>query len=289
MERRLIGPLSPVRRRPGAAARRPHRPSRPHGRVRSAENRAAPRRDARAHRVDRRHFGRSRRRQGHNEREARLHGTARGHRGPCDRDRAVAVGRPVSKAAASKTSKPVRKHPGKPAGKRTKVAGAGASERDIDEAAARVLALARKRGWLIATAESCTGGLVAGALTEIAGSSDVFERGFVTYSDAAKQALLGVSAATLRRDGAVSQTTAEEMARGALARQAGRPRAFRGGGTRRAAAACQEAVWSDRAARDASQIGGRGPRHARDAGGWRSALSPAVHVDPVRPRLEGIG
>jgi nicotinamide-nucleotide amidase len=68
----------------------------------------------------------------------------------------------------------------------------------------------------VATAESCTGGLVVGALTEIAGSSDVVDRGFVTYSNAAKQAMLGVPAATLERHGAVSRETAEAMARGAL-------------------------------------------------------------------------
>ncbi len=68
----------------------------------------------------------------------------------------------------------------------------------------------------IATAESCTGGLVAAALTEIAGSSDVVECGFVTYSDAAKQAMLGVPAATLTRHGAVSAETAAAMAKGAL-------------------------------------------------------------------------
>ncbi len=60
-----------------------------------------------------------------------------------------------------------------------------------------VLDLCRARGLHIATAESCTGGLVAGALTEIAGSSDVVDCGFVTYSNAAKQAMLGVPAATL--------------------------------------------------------------------------------------------
>ncbi len=68
----------------------------------------------------------------------------------------------------------------------------------------------------MATAESCTGGLVAGALTEIAGSSDVVDRGFVTYSNEAKQQMLGVPADTLRTHGAVSRETAEAMARGAL-------------------------------------------------------------------------
>ncbi|HVY56917.1 MAG TPA: CinA family protein [Xanthobacteraceae bacterium] len=87
---------------------------------------------------------------------------------------------------------------------------------DLRAAAARVLDLCRARGWTIATAESCTGGLVAGALTDIAGSSDVVDRGLVTYSNEAKQNLLGVSAETLRRHGAVSRETAEEMARGAL-------------------------------------------------------------------------
>ncbi len=83
-------------------------------------------------------------------------------------------------------------------------------------AARRVLALARARGLHIATAESCTGGLVAAALTEIAGSSDVVECGFVTYSNEAKQKMLGVPAATLKRHGAVSSETAAAMAAGAL-------------------------------------------------------------------------
>ncbi|MEZ5863197.1 MAG: CinA family protein [Geminicoccaceae bacterium] len=85
-------------------------------------------------------------------------------------------------------------------------------------AAARLLALCRERGLTLATAESCTGGLIAACLTEIAGSSDVVERGFVTYSNAAKMELLGVAAATLERHGAVSAETAAEMVAGALAR-----------------------------------------------------------------------
>lgn len=80
-----------------------------------------------------------------------------------------------------------------------------------------VLEACRVRGLTVATAESCTGGLVAGALTEIAGSSDVVDRGFVTYSNAAKQRMLGVPAATLAAHGAVSRATAEAMAQGALA------------------------------------------------------------------------
>ncbi len=86
-------------------------------------------------------------------------------------------------------------------------------------------ALARKvadalkaRGLKIVTAESCTGGWVAMELTAIAGSSDWFERGYVTYSNEAKQEALGVSADTLRRHGAVSEEGAREMAAGALAR-----------------------------------------------------------------------
>jgi nicotinamide-nucleotide amidase len=88
---------------------------------------------------------------------------------------------------------------------------------DLRRAASRVLERCRARGLTVATAESCTGGLVAGTLTEIAGSSDVVDRGFVTYSDAAKQAMLGVPAPILNRHGAVSRETAEAMATGALA------------------------------------------------------------------------
>jgi nicotinamide-nucleotide amidase len=82
--------------------------------------------------------------------------------------------------------------------------------------AAEVLAAARDRGTMIATAESCTGGLVIGALTEVPGSSDVVERGFVTYSNDAKQQMLGVRPETLRDFGAVSEEVAAEMAIGAL-------------------------------------------------------------------------
>jgi nicotinamide-nucleotide amidase len=92
----------------------------------------------------------------------------------------------------------------------------GAANDAISDAAVRVLDACRRRGLSVATAESCTGGLVSGALTEIAGSSDVVERGFVTYSNAAKEAMLGVPAAVLERHGAVSRETAEAMAAGAL-------------------------------------------------------------------------
>ena len=84
--------------------------------------------------------------------------------------------------------------------------------------AEQVLRAARSAGLTIATAESCTGGLVVGALTDIAGSSDVVDRGFVTYSNAAKIEMLGIRPETLDRFGAVSEDIAAEMAQGALRR-----------------------------------------------------------------------
>lgn len=83
---------------------------------------------------------------------------------------------------------------------------------------AAVLDLARARGAKIATAESCTGGMIGAALTDVAGSSDVFDRGFITYSNDAKVEMLGVRAETLAAHGAVSEQVAAEMAAGALAR-----------------------------------------------------------------------
>jgi nicotinamide-nucleotide amidase len=83
--------------------------------------------------------------------------------------------------------------------------------------AEQILAELRSLQLKIATAESCTGGLIAAALTEIPGSSDVFERGFVTYSNEAKQALLGVPGDLIANYGAVSAETARAMAQGALA------------------------------------------------------------------------
>ncbi len=74
----------------------------------------------------------------------------------------------------------------------------------------------RAKGWMLTTAESCTGGMIASALTDLAGSSSVFDRGFVTYSNEAKMDMLGVSAETLKKFGAVSSETAKEMAQGAL-------------------------------------------------------------------------
>jgi nicotinamide-nucleotide amidase len=89
---------------------------------------------------------------------------------------------------------------------------------DLHFAAIAVLEACRERRLTVATAESCTGGLVAGALTAIAGSSDVVDRGFVTYSNEAKQEMLGVPPETLKRYGAVSRQTAEAIANGVLAK-----------------------------------------------------------------------
>src|SRR5260221_4197495 len=189
MARRPIGQVPGVCGRSGAPARRPYRPSRHHHRVRSAPHRTAPRCHARAYRRDCRHRPRSRRRQGDHEREAWLHRPPGRHCRHGDRDDQAA-------------------------GRSTMI---GAMIDDaIRHAAARVLDACRTHGLKVATAESCTGGLVTGALTEIPGSSDVLDRGFVTYSNAAKQAMLGVPASILERHGAVSRETADAMAAGAL-------------------------------------------------------------------------
>ncbi len=90
-------------------------------------------------------------------------------------------------------------------------------ERDVTERAQRLLGMLRSRQLKIATAESCTGGLIAALLTEIPGSSDVVDRGFVTYSNAAKTAMLDVPASLLETVGAVSRETALAMVEGALA------------------------------------------------------------------------
>jgi nicotinamide-nucleotide amidase len=95
-----------------------------------------------------------------------------------------------------------------------------ATASDLLIRAEALLNLYRAKGAKIATAESCTGGLIAATLTEIAGSSDVVDRGFVTYSNAAKTELIGVPEALLATHGAVSAEVAEAMVRGALARSA---------------------------------------------------------------------
>lgn len=89
---------------------------------------------------------------------------------------------------------------------------------DLTREAAALLDDLRRRGLKLAAAESCTGGLITALLTEIAGSSDVVERGFVTYSNPAKAELLGVPEAMLAEHGAVSETVARAMVEGALAR-----------------------------------------------------------------------
>jgi len=87
------------------------------------------------------------------------------------------------------------------------------STRDLCLELARSL---QERGWMLATAESCTGGMIAAACTDLSGSSNWFERGFVTYSDAAKTELLGVDAALIAQHGAVSEVVARAMAFGAV-------------------------------------------------------------------------
>ena len=89
---------------------------------------------------------------------------------------------------------------------------------EITDAASRLLDDLRTRGMTVATAESCTGGLIAAALTAIAGSSDVVDRGFVTYSNAAKTEMLGVDPSLIEQFGAVSEPVAAAMASGALQR-----------------------------------------------------------------------
>ena len=87
--------------------------------------------------------------------------------------------------------------------------------------AAEVLSAARREGVRLACAESCTGGMLAAEITAVPGSSDTFDRGFVTYSNAAKREMLGVAEETLRAHGAVSEEVAREMAMGARARSDG--------------------------------------------------------------------
>src|SRR5437762_6179386 len=90
-------------------------------------------------------------------------------------------------------------------------------QQELNERARALLDLCRGKRLKLAAAESCTGGLLAATLTEIPGSSDVFERGFITYSNEAKETMLGVASATLQSHGAVSGETAAAMARGVLA------------------------------------------------------------------------
>ena len=87
--------------------------------------------------------------------------------------------------------------------------------RIVLEPEAQLVTRLRENGWKITTAESCTGGLIGAAIVNVPGASDVFEQGFITYSDEAKARLLGVNAATLAANGAVSRETAGEMALGA--------------------------------------------------------------------------
>jgi nicotinamide-nucleotide amidase len=96
------------------------------------------------------------------------------------------------------------------------------SQEQLETLAAGLGIALQRNGWRLATAESCTGGWLAQVVTSVAGSSAWFDRGFVTYSNAAKQDMLGVRAETLAQFGAVSEETAREMAQGALARSAAR-------------------------------------------------------------------
>ena len=92
------------------------------------------------------------------------------------------------------------------------------SNASIEDLVQRLATTLMDKGWMLATAESCTGGMIAAACTDLAGSSQWFERGFVTYSNEAKADLLGVPAALIARHGAVSEEVARAMAQGAVSR-----------------------------------------------------------------------
>ncbi|MGA7179535.1 MAG: CinA family protein [Thiobacillaceae bacterium] len=91
-------------------------------------------------------------------------------------------------------------------------------DEELFQLAEQVGHLLKQKGWMLATAESCTGGWLGQMITAVPGSSAWYDRGFITYSNAAKQEMLGVSAATLETSGAVSEETVREMAQGALQR-----------------------------------------------------------------------
>ncbi|RQO48643.1 damage-inducible protein CinA [Variovorax sp. KBW07] len=99
----------------------------------------------------------------------------------------------------------------------TRSAQATLADQDTPALVVAVAGLLQQKGWMLATAESCTGGLIAAACTELAGSSAWFERGFITYSNGAKTELLGVDAAVIEANGAVSEPVARAMATGAIA------------------------------------------------------------------------
>lgn len=110
----------------------------------------------------------------------------------------------------------------RPANAATRGASAAEDVAAIDAAARALGAALRARGWMMAAAESCTGGGVAFAITQVVGASHWFDRGFVTYSNEAKQQMLGVPAELIAAHGAVSEPVAQAMARGALAHSSAR-------------------------------------------------------------------
>ncbi len=153
-----------------------------------------------------------------------------------------------------------------------------------------VVELLKQRGLHIASAESCTGGLIASQITQIAGASEVFDAGFVTYSNAMKIGMLGVDATTLERDGAVSAATVLQMARGALERSgadcvlATSGIAGPGGGSDEKPVGTVWFAWGGRDDLQARcyELGGRSNRL------WIQQYSAAIALDLMRRRLLGI-
>eukprot|EP01038_Epipyxis_sp_PR26KG_P019085 gene19086-27036_t len=196
MAGRRFAPVPGLRGRAGAGARRGSRLPRPDPRLRGAEGRAASRGDPPGHRDGGRGAARPGRDQGDDLRAPRLH-RPQGRAGRA-RDRDDPPARSASRDAIPLT----RRRPPMP------------FDSEITQRAIAVLEACRARGATVATVESCTGGLVGGALTAIPGSSDVVMGGLITYSNAAKTALAGVPDDLLAIHGAVSEPVARAMAAG---------------------------------------------------------------------------